>query len=95
MKTNNVIERTIIGNIFPVKKDQDGKVIRVLIDSSDQDQDQYFITNNKIGNELLDLVNHKVQVTGYVNENDNGDLMFNVRSYKTINDSNGDNNTDE
>ena len=87
MKTNNAIERTIFGNIFPAKKDRDGKVIRVLIDSSDQDQDRYFIANNKIGNELLELVNHKVQVTGYIKEDDNGDLICNVKDFKTLNDS--------
>ena len=95
MKTNNAIEGTIIGNIFPAKKDKDGKVIRVLLDSSDEDQDGYFIAKNKMGNELLELVNHKVQVIGYVKEDDNGDLIFNVRSFKTINDSEGYNDTDE
>lgn len=87
MKTNHTVEHTIIGNIFPAKKDKDGKVIQVLIDSSDQDQDSYFIAKNKIGNELLKLIDHKVRVTGYVKEDDNGDLIFNVKNFKTLNDS--------
>ena len=87
MKINHTVERTIIGNIFPAKKDKDGKVIQVLIDSSDEDQDAYFIGKNKIGSELLKLINHKVQVTGYLKEDDNGDLIFNVKDFKTFNDS--------
>ena len=89
MKVDHTIEQTIIGNIFPAKKDKDGKVIQVLIDSSDQDQDAYFIGKNKIGNKLLELINHKVQVTGYLKENDNGDLIFDVKDFKTVNDSEG------
>jgi hypothetical protein len=87
MKINHTVEHTIIGNIFPAKKDRDGKVIQVLIDSSDRDQDTYFIEKNKIGNELLALINHKVQVTGFVKENHNGDLIFDVKDFKTLSDS--------
>jgi len=87
MNIKHTVEITIIGNIFPAKKDNNGKVIQVLIDSSDQEQDSYFIAKNKIGNELLELINRKVQVTGYVKEDDNGDLFFNIKNYKTIDDS--------
>ena len=83
MGKHGIIERTIIGTIFPAKWDENGKVTRVLIDTSDQDQDEYLIADNKKGKELLGLIHHKVEVTGTVRELDNDDLYFDVVNYKT------------
>ena len=50
---------TITGIVYSAKKDHNGKVISVLIDSLDEDQEMYKVTPGRKSMTLLDLINNK------------------------------------
>jgi len=76
-------ERKITGTIFPARWDNEGKVTRLVIDT--MDQDEYFIDQNKKGKELFGFINHNVEVSGIVREDEEGHYIINVREYALIN----------
>ena len=78
---NNKNIRTITGIVYSGKKDHNGKVISVLIDSLDEDQEGYRVTPGKKANELLDLINKKIEVSCTISEDTRGDLSINVIDY--------------
>jgi hypothetical protein len=82
MKGDRSIERTIRGTIFPVEWDGNDNVVRVVIDTPDQDG--YLIDQNKKGKELLDFIRHEVEVSGTMREDEEGGLIFKVKEYSLI-----------
>ena len=83
------MERTITGKIYPSRWDEHHKITRIIIDTTDEDQDEYHIENNKCGKELLDYIHHEVELTGTITENDRGDMVINVKNYEILGDSDG------
>ena len=82
MKGDRSIERTIRGTIFPVEWDENDNAVRVVIDTPDQDG--YLIDRNKKGNELLEFIRREVEISGTMREDEDGDLIFNVKEYSLI-----------
>ncbi len=82
MKGDRGIERTIRGTIFPVEWDENDNVVRVVIDTPDQEG--YLIDRNKKGNELLEFIHREVEVSGAMREDEGGSLIFNVKEYSLI-----------
>lgn len=82
MKQTKYKEITIQGRVFPAKWDENRNVLRVVIDTDDQDE--YLVDHNKKGKELLSLLRHKVEVTGTVREDEDGDVIINVREYTIL-----------
>ena len=70
--------KTITGIVYSEKKDHNGKIISVLIDSLDEDQEMYKVSPGKKSDKLLELINKKVEVYGSVSEDAKGDLIINV-----------------
>ena len=68
--------------IFPAKWDEKGQVIRLVIDTSEQDE--YFISLNKKGKELLKHLRQNVEVTGDLTEGKDGNFIINVISYRLM-----------
>jgi len=77
---------TVTGIVYPAKWDNQGHVISVVIDSADEDQDEYFVTPGKKGTELLQVLNKKIEAHGRISENEKGRLMIDVKSYNLIED---------
>lgn len=82
MKGERGMERTIRGTIFPVKWDENDNVVRVVIDTPDQDG--YLIDRNKKGKELLEYIRREVEVSGAIREDEDGNLIFKVKEYSLI-----------
>ena len=82
MKGERHIERTIRGTIFPVEWDKNDNVVQVVIDTPDQEG--YLIDQNKKGKELLEFIRREVEVSGTMREDEDGDLIFNVKEYSLI-----------
>ena len=76
--------RKITGIVFSAKKDQDGKVISVLIDSIDEDQDIYRVSHGRKSDDLLPLINKKVEIQGTVSEDGRGDRYINVIDFSLL-----------
>lgn len=72
-------ELKIRGRIFPARRDHEGNVTRLVIDTVDQDE--YFIDLNKKGKELFEFINRNVEVIGIVREDEDGNYIINVREY--------------
>ena len=79
--------KTITGIVYSAKKDHNGKVISVLIDSLDEDQEMYRISQGRKSDSLLELINKKVEVTGTVFEDAKGDLFINIVDYTLLEES--------
>ena len=82
MKGDRGIVRTIRGTIFPVEWDENDNVVQVVIDTPDQDG--YLVDRNKKGKELLEYIRREVEVSGTMREDEDGDLIFNVKEYSLI-----------
>jgi hypothetical protein len=82
MKQSIAKEITIQGKVFPAKWDENRNVLRVVIDTTDQDE--YHVDHNKKGKELLALLRQMVEVTGTIREDEDGDLIINVREYTIL-----------
>lgn len=80
------LEKTITGIIYPAKKDSKGNIISVLIDSMDDDQDGYMVSPGKKSDELLKALNKKIEAFGKISEDDAGNLLINVKTYKLFDD---------
>ena len=70
--------KTITGVVYSAKKDQDGKVISVLIDSLDEDQEMYKVSQGRKSDGLLPLINKKVVIQGTISEDVRGDRYVSV-----------------
>ena len=84
MEKNIDKTNTVTGIVYPAKWDSQGHVIAVVIDSTDEDQDEYFVSPGKKGAELLQFLNKKIEAQGRISENEKGRLMIDVKSYNLI-----------
>ncbi len=75
---------TVMGIVYSAKKDNNGNVISVLIDSLDEDQEIYKISPGRKSEKLLELINKKVEVSGTVSEDARGDLIINVVDFTLL-----------
>jgi hypothetical protein len=75
-------EQIITGIVVPEGWDANDNVIRVGIKTSDYRG--YVVEHNRLGKELMSLVNKKVRVKGRVRERLDGEFMLNVDSYELI-----------
>jgi hypothetical protein len=79
--------KTITGIVYSAKKDHNGKVISVLIDSLDEDQEMYKVSPGRKGDDLLELINKTVEISGTVSEDAKGDLFITVVDYTLLKES--------
>lgn len=79
--------KTITGIVYSAKKDHNGNVISVLIDSLDEDQEMYRVSQGRKSDSLLELINKKVEVSGTVSEDAKGDLFINIVDYTILEES--------
>jgi hypothetical protein len=84
MEKQKGILKKITGIIFPTKRDRNGKITGIIIDSVDQDQDGYIVVQNRKGGELIEHVYRKVEIQGIITENDNGEFYINVKSHQLL-----------
>ena len=86
MESNKDNFRTITGIVYPSKRDNKGKIIEVLIDSLDDDQETYFVSPGKKSIEMFEVLNKKVEVSGNLREDEKGNLILNVKTFKELED---------
>ena len=85
-------EITITGIVLPAEYDEDDNVTAVVIsvtitpeDSTENEYiENYFVTDNEKGRELLELIDYTVKATGTEDTDEEGYLIFNVTDYKII-----------
>lgn len=75
-------ELTITGTVVPEDWDENDKVIRVGVKTSDYEE--YVVEHNKSGKELSSLIDRRVRVKGRVRERLDGELIITVDSYELI-----------
>ena len=73
--------RTITGIVYSSKKDDNGKIISVIISALDEYQDDYRVSPGKKAGELTELTGEKVKVSGIVSEDTRGDLIVDVKDF--------------
>ena len=85
MKTNKRQSRfsVISGIVIPVQWDANGKVITVNIHTNDEKV--FWVEHTKIGNELLNLCQAGVEVTGKIRERIDGKTSIGIKAYKLTN----------
>ena len=76
------METTVRGTIFPAERDGEGNILRVVIDT--EEQDAYFIDPHGKGKELLKLLDHKVQLNGALKEDVKGNWIISVKAYTLL-----------
>ena len=74
-------EYTVTGTVLPADLDDDGKVTSIGIESLDGED--YLIFMDRIGEEMMSLLDHKVEATGTVKDV-YGDLIFTVSRYQVL-----------
>lgn len=72
----------ITGIIIPAKWDENGNVIGVTIQTSDERV--YLVDHNAKGTELLSLLHKKVRATGKVKKRFRGDFLISVQEYQKV-----------
>ena len=89
-------DETINGIVTESDWDEDGNVtavaIEVTIETEDEDEesysseesDYYDVVMDDKGKELMDFLNKRVEVTGTVTEDDEGNKTIKVKNYKVI-----------
>lgn len=81
MKEQAKREITIRGTILPAEWDKNGHVTSIGIGT--EDEEDYIIFLDKIGEKLFKLVDRKVEATGTV-KNVYGDFVLTVNNYKVL-----------
>jgi hypothetical protein len=71
----------ICGIVIPDQWDANGKVIAVTIHGNDEKV--FLVEHTKIGNDLLNLINKEVEVTGKIRERFDGKTSIGIKSYQT------------
>lgn len=80
----------ITGTVVPTDWGTDGKVVAVAL--STPSEDEYTITNDTLGQELLHLVGAKVVATGTVTDDKNWNRCITLDGYETLEDDEDDEN---
>lgn len=85
MKNNKRQSRfsVISGIVIPVQWDANGNVITVTIHANDEKV--FWVEHTKIGNELLNLGQAEIEVTGKIRERIDGKTSIGIKSYKITN----------
>ena len=83
MRKNRPGECTVIGTILPTELDENNDVTDIGIET--EDSVEYVVFMNRIGEEMIPFVDHKVEATGTVNEV-YGELIFTVERYRVLDD---------
>ena len=73
---------TITGTVVPTDWGKDGKVVTVAL--STPAEDEYVITDNSIGQELLQLVGAKIVATGMLTSDENWNRRITLDTYETL-----------
>ncbi len=84
LNTNQFDERTITGVVAPFEWDEDDEELVFAVVIITDEGDDYLVDDTDIGEELLELVDSRVKVTGWVEEDEEGELMITVRGYKVL-----------
>ena len=82
MKRKKTKERTIHGIIIPGEWDENGKIIGIAIETTDEEK--YVIYQNNRVKELFEFIHHKVEATGTVTANAHGDMTIKINRYNLI-----------
>jgi hypothetical protein len=69
----------LTGIVIPADWNEDQEVVAVAL--ATPDEKEYRIGGNRKGRELLDLLQHQVEVTGPLSEDEKGRRVITVRSY--------------
>lgn len=83
MRKNRPGECTVIGTILPMELDENNNVTDIGIET--EDSVEYVVFMNRIGEDMIPLVDQKVEATGTVNEV-YGELIFTVDRYRILED---------
>jgi hypothetical protein len=75
-------KRAITGVVTPIDWNDSSDVLRVLIKTPDREE--YVVEPNKLGKQLMSLVDCTVRVRGAVRQRLNGDWTVSVDNYKLI-----------
>jgi hypothetical protein len=75
-------KRAITGVVTPFDWNESYDVLRVLIKTPDREE--YVVEPNKLGKQLLSMIDRTVRVRGVVRERLNGDFTVSVDNYKVI-----------
>ena len=75
-------KQVISGIVILAQWDENGKVITVTIQTNNENV--FFVEHTKTGNELLNLIHKKVEVTGNIRERLDGKKCIGIKSYKTV-----------
>ncbi|MGD9320686.1 MAG: hypothetical protein PVH99_12000 [Desulfobacteraceae bacterium] len=81
MQEHQKREITIRGTILPDEWDKNGRVTSIGIGT--EEEEDYIIFLDKIGEKLFKLVDRKVEATGIV-KNVYGDFVLTVNNYKLL-----------
>ena len=75
-------EYKVRGIIVPVDWDENGNVIGLTLQTTNEEE--YFIDQNRKGEELVAFIHHKVEVAGTVREGAYGNALINVKRFRLI-----------
>jgi hypothetical protein len=81
-KTREETQITTTGVLVPTDWDSEGSISAIAI--STPREEEYFINNDEIGEELLDLYGAEVLVTGIVTEDSEGNKTLTVKKYELL-----------
>lgn len=73
----------VSGLVVPVQWDANGNAVTVSIHT--RDENVFLVEHTKIGNELLNLIQAEVEVTGKIRERIDGKTSIGIKSFKTSN----------
>ena len=62
---------TITGVITPIDWDDEDNIVAISISTSEEEE--YIVEDSPLGEELFNLINEYVKVTGFIEEDDYGD----------------------
>jgi len=74
--------RTISGIIIPGEWDENGKIIGIAIETTDEEK--YIVYQNNRVKELFEFIHHKVEATGTTRADEHGDMTIKVNRYNLI-----------
>jgi len=82
MKRKETSERTINGIIIPGEWDENGKVIGLAIETTDEEK--YLVYKDNKGKELLEFIQYKVEATGTARADEHGEMTIKVDRYNLL-----------
>jgi hypothetical protein len=81
-------ECRIRGTVIPGDWDANSRVVGVAIKTGGGEE--YLVDKNKLGKELLVLIQKTVEVTGTVREHEDGYMVVNVKRFEVLGERQGD-----